>query len=746
MNKVYIIFLFLNIFFFKTNAQITCLDYNWVKGISCNADDKGTLIRKDTLGNVYSVGLFYGNATFGNKTLSVSGSGVYIAKLDSNGNCLWAKSISSPSSISVNDVAVDYTGSIHIIGDYELSLSFDQIINNNFTTTSLANSDVFYAKINAQGIWNYEYHLGGNGYDYSKDIECDNLGNAYFTFYNLSGASYMYKINNSGGAAWTSNLPQNIIYQLVNNNNSLVFLGVYSGTKTFGSTTLTSASGQSSFFIAKMNYSGQWIFARDIGIASILTLGGVTVDPKGNIFILGSFTGAVSIGSTPLSTINNEDIFLAKLSSTGNWNWVKKLYSGRGKALISDNTGNIVLSYDSVGYNSNNTKYTLPYLLKTDSNGIEEWNFKMGGILTGDIFSGKNGSILATGTYKYTSNFGDKTMLGINGGTYSYDAFFCKLNEEELSVDIQNNYTINCGDTLSLLGSWSGIKHIVWIPTIGVDSIDKISSTIKPLETTEYKIIASNYCGDTVFRKINVTVTNLYTPSININSNNTSEICKGDLATFNAVATYQGTSPIYYWKVNGLIRGINNPIFQSLIIKDGDTISCTLVSNENCITNDTAYSNIIVIKVKEVTDVVSISGNTLTSNQSGAQYQWLDCNNSFAPVSGGTNQSFFSPLKGSFAVLIKSNGCKVQSECYDINYLGIDYSDLTSFYLYPNPAYTLVYLSLNKNTTVEILNLTGKLIISKAIDKGEPIDISFLNNGMYFLKTKEGFTRKFIKE
>jgi hypothetical protein len=58
------------------------------------------------------------------------------------------------------------------------------------------------------------------------------------------------------------------------------------------------------------------------------------------------------------------------------------------------------------------------------------------------------------------------------------------------------------------------------------------------------------------------------------------------------------------------------------------------------------------------------SGNNLVSQALGAQYQWLDCSNGYAEVTGATAPSFQPTTIGTFAVEVTQNGCVDTSACY----------------------------------------------------------------------------------
>jgi len=67
-------------------------DWIWAKQAGGTIDDYGNSIAVDANGNIYVTGRFYGSSTFGTTNLTSSGgSDIFVAKLDINGNWLWAK-------------------------------------------------------------------------------------------------------------------------------------------------------------------------------------------------------------------------------------------------------------------------------------------------------------------------------------------------------------------------------------------------------------------------------------------------------------------------------------------------------------------------------------------------------------------------------------------------------------------------------------------------------------------------------
>jgi hypothetical protein len=69
---------------------------------------------------------------------------------------------------------------------------------------------------------------------------------------------------------------------------------------------------------------------------------------------------------------------------------------------------------------------------------------------------------------------------------------------------------------------------------------------------------------------------------------------------------------------------------------------------------------------------VTQSGFTLTANQAGASYQWIDCANGDTAITGATSQSYVAILNGDYAVQVSLNSCIDTSSCINILGVGIE--------------------------------------------------------------------------
>ena len=94
--------------------------------------------------------------------------------------------------------------------------------------------------------------------------------------------------------------------------------GMINGTVTFGSINLVS-NGYYDIFIAKLSSSGSWQWAVQVGASGLD--GGIAVDSVGNIYVTGVFNENATFGNTHLTSSGDYDIFISKLSNNGSWQW-----------------------------------------------------------------------------------------------------------------------------------------------------------------------------------------------------------------------------------------------------------------------------------------------------------------------------------------------------------------------------------------------------------------------------------------
>jgi photosystem II stability/assembly factor-like uncharacterized protein len=80
------------------------------------------------------------------------------------------------------------------------------------------------------------------------------------------------------------------------------------------------------------------------------------------------------------------------------------------------------------------------------------------------------------------------------------------------------------------------------------------------------------------------------------------------------------------------------------------------------------------------------------------------------------------------------------------DYTGVVENNLQQISVYPNPSSDVINLSISQPTTISITTSTGQIVRELELDVNSTIDVSTFTNGLYFIKTSEGQTVRFIKE
>jgi len=128
--------------------------------------------------------------------------------------------------------------------------------------------------------------------------------------------------------------------------------------------------------------------------------------------------------------------------------------------------------------------------------------------------------------------------------------------------------------------------------------------------------------------------------------------------------------------------------------------------------NTSTQTQDVIVSSLDVT--TSLAVMTITANFVGASsYQWIDCNDNNAPISGETNQSFTASADGSYAVIISNGTCSDTSSCVTINTSGISDNVLSPVKIYPNPTsgnYVIELDQIYLSVQVRISDPSGRIV------------------------------------
>ena len=140
-------------------------------------------------------------------------------------------------------------------------------------------------------------------------------------------------------------------------------------------------------------------------------------------------------------------------------------------------------------------------------------------------------------------------------------------------------------------------------------------------------------------------------------------------------------------------------------------------------------TNIVVISIDVAT---SVQNNTITANQAGAQYQWINCDDN-QPIVGETSQTFSPQSSGNYAVIVYDNNCSDTSACVNITNVGVEEKLDGLVNVYPNPVADVLFVNTNlTNYFVQIIDVSGKVVFSQK--NVSQIDVSGFLKGIYSVK------------
>lgn len=261
-------------------------------------------------------------------------------------------------------------------------------------------------------------------------------------------------------------------------------------------------------------------------------------------------------------------------------------------------------------------------------------------------------------------------------------------------------------------------------------------STAPSLPSTSNNGIAGTWTPTTINTSNVGTSTYTFTPAANV------------CATSNTLdVSIEAATVTQFDPIGALCRGDNAPTLETTSLNgitgtwNPPTINTSIVGTATHVftpnSGQCATSFTDVITINSVNTGVTQNNETLQANQSGATYQWLDCNNSLTPIPGATNQTYVATQNGSYAVQITSNGCVDVSACLDVISLSLEnFDEQGRVLIYPNPGTGIYFLEgVSSNELISVYTTSGELIQRFRADKAQ-VEINLVNQpkGIYFVE------------
>jgi hypothetical protein len=369
--------------------------------------DEGNSLALDASGNVYITGFFQGVADFDPgpavyELTSFNESDVFVSKLDTNGNFVWARQMGGTASEFAYSVTVDTGGNIYTTGSFEGIADFDPGAST-YHLTSTGIQEVFISKLDSSGNFVWARSMGGPDFERGEDVVVDSGGHVYTIGWfvgaadfdpgpettTLTGAGFgdifVSKLDSNGNFVWAKRMGGTSFDRgdslTIDSGGHLYLTGSFSDTVDFdpgaGISNLVSA-GNDDIFVSRLDNNGNFVWARRMGGVNLDDSFGLALDASGNVFTAGSFSDTVDFDPGPgtynLTSAGNFDIFVSKLNSSGDFVWAR----GVGGPNFDASYG---LALDTAG-----NPYTTGYFEGTADFAPSEGIYNLTSAGDGDIF------------------------------------------------------------------------------------------------------------------------------------------------------------------------------------------------------------------------------------------------------------------------------------------------------------------------------------------------------------------------
>ena len=518
---------------------------------------------------------------------------------------------------------------------------------------------------------------------------------------------------------------------VMDNSGNIYVTGSIQGTTDFGGTGNVLTAAGSDVFIAKYDAAGNTLWARRAGGTNVDRGYAIATDNAGNVYIGGYFGGTANFETDTLTSVGNEDMFIAKYNASGNIIWTKGTGGASSDIVYGidvDNSGNIhVTGYfnSTVDFGGTGNSLTTVgpginpdiFVAKYDASGNTLWAKRAGSANSfdegHDIAVDDLGFVYLTGSFEGTkADFGDGDSLTSSGNK---DVFIAKY-----SASGNTTWAKRIGGTGSDIGRRIAVDNLghVYIAGSVTDTVDFGGSGNSPDPSGSLDMFVAKY-----------------------DTSGTTEWVRRAGGTDSDRANGIAVDSSGNISVTGLFNGID------VDFGGGNTLTSTGSLQDAFIVKYNGNGNTLWAKASAGND--RANGVGIAIDNSGGTYVAgsftqniiletvvLDGSSNATSMFGSTiflSNGFVTKLSNSISGLL--NPAAVYT---------IDIS------IYPNPAQDFITLEAEAGSVYEITTLTGQTLMAGTVQQArEQIATNGLTAGMYLIKVsndKGMATQKLIVE
>ena len=640
-------------------------------------------------------GKLAGPSTFGSYT--VSGSSAFFAKIDANGNWIWAYG-ANPTMVGLGMVVeVDVTGAIYLSYTAGATLHIKKYTSSGNMIWDMPASAT---STSASAIC---FDQSGHFYIVGRNVTSFSFGSVSLPAAQNSDAGFLIKCDTAGNALWGLDFQSSSVYTTavaVTNTGDVLVGGLFTSSLYVDTTIIADIyNGGPDAFVTKITSNGSVVWIKQIGTSGQDQVYGLSYR-NGKVIFSGVVGGSINGNSWPLSSpvgYGGLDIVVSTFNDCA-----------PPTTQVLPGTPLSICEGDSIHLYSSTTNPAFSY--QWQANGVP--------------LNGQTGTSLdIVGDPLYSGGYAIQVTSA--GCTYISPYVPVIINPLPVVFTSTTLYSVNCYlDSIRLNATNVPLHSYQWlennVPIPGATSFRYMVHV-----NGNYSVIVTSPfgCIDT-FYYAPVTLGNY--PVMTAGSDTV--ICPGEMVTL-----FVTGANTYSWSP---ASSLNSTTSTTPIATPNASTTYTVIGTIGTC-RDTQYVDVLLYPT--VAPAISFDGYQLSSSGGYVSYQWYLNSNA---VAGATGQTYIPLVNGNYSVhVIDSNGCSVISNVILVLSTGIDLlkNDSAGVSVFPQPMVDQVTVRspfLISEGTLELRSATGQIVRLIEISGASQIilDREGLSSGIYLLR------------